>query len=512
MAFIGTILKEVLDNSSSKKRIGYFESKLQVKTLKKLLKQAKNTKFGIDNKFSEILNSNNLIESFQKNVPIYNYESMYKAYWVKTIEGASDVTWPGRIKYFALTSGTSEAASKKIPVSKAMIKYIRKVSLIQTMTLSKYNLKPSFFQKSVLMLGGSTKLTKIGKGFEGDLSGILAGNLPAWFKNFYKPGAKISQIKDWNEKLEILAEKAPQWDVAACAGVPSWYQILFKKIIEKNNLNTIHDIWPDFAFFTHGGVSFEPYKSSFEKLLGKKIHYLETYLASEGFFAIQTDESKKMQLVTGNGVFYEFIPFNEDNFDSDGNILQDPVVLDINHVEENIDYALLVSTCAGAWRYIIGDTIRFVDKSDNQIVITGRVKHFISLCGEHLSVENMNSAIRLTGEELGISIYEYTITGLPHDNLFSHKWYLGVDDIDSLDNISIANILDKHLSILNDDYAVERKAALKEVFVDIIPVQWFYDWMKIHNKEGGQNKFPRVLKTNQITEWEKFIHNKRMEK
>jgi len=250
-------------------------------------------------------------------------------------------------------------------------------------------------------------------------------------------------------------------------------------------------------------VSFEPYRKSFSKLLGEEIIYLETYLASEGFLAFQRDRDANMQLVLDNGIFFEFVPFDPKNFSSDGMIARAPEVLTIDQVEEGREYAMLISTCAGAWRYLIGDTVRFTNKSKAEIMITGRTKHFLSLCGEHLSVDNMTRAIQIVSEELGIDIKEFTVQGIEFERLFAHKWYVGIDSME-VKSGEVKERLDQALKDLNDDYAVERQAALKEIFVEILPNQVFYNFLKHKGKEGGQHKFPRVL-NGMSRDWEKFV-------
>jgi hypothetical protein len=267
-------------------------------------------------------------------------------------------------------------------------------------------------------------------------------------------------------------------------------------------------MWPNLAFFVHGGVSFEPYKKGFEKLLGKPITYIETYLASEGFIAYQDRQlSEGMRLVTGEHIFMEFVPFDDKNFDANGDMIDQPEALMIHEVEEGRDYALLISTAAGTWRYLIGDTIRFVDKEKCEIVITGRTKHFLSLVGEHLSVDNMNKAIQLASEELNISIPEFTVAGIPHGNFFAHQWYLACDD--KADKEQLRNIIDQKLKELNDDYAVERRSALKEVFVEVLSEQQFLDFMRSKGKVGGQHKFPRVLKGRLLEDWQQFLQKEK---
>jgi hypothetical protein len=355
-----------------------------------------------------------------------------------------------------------------------------------------------------LMLGGSTDLNVREGHYEGDLSGITASKIPLWFERFYKPGRDIAQERDWAHKLDEITEQAASWDIGYVVGVPAWIQLLMEKIIARYNVKTIHDIWPNLMVFCHGGVSFEPYRQGFEKLLAHPITYIETYLASEGFIAYQTHpDAEGMQLVLNNGLFFEFIPFNEQNFSADGELIDKPETLMIDEVEEGKEYALLISTCSGAWRYLIGDTIRFVNKKRAEIVITGRTKHFLSLCGEHLSVDNMNKAIEMVSDELGISIREFTVAGVTHDTLFAHHWYIGTNDPVNADDLR--DRLDAKLKELNDDYAVERRHALKDISVTVLPTKTFYDWMESRGKMGGQNKFPRVLKKGMISEWEAFL-------
>jgi hypothetical protein len=359
------------------------------------------------------------------------------------------------------------------------------------------------------MIGGSTSLKKMQTYFEGDLSGIMAGKLPFWFDRFYKPGKPIAKEKDWAIKMEKMVIKAPDWDIGGISGVPAWVQILIEKVIERYDLKDIHEIWPNFKVFAHGGVSFEPYKKKFNQLLGKEVVYLETYLASEGFLAFQCEKDADMELVLDNGIFFEFIPFDSRNFNSEGIMFENPEVLTISEVENGCEYALLISTCAGAWRYLIGDTIRFTNKSKAQMVITGRIKHFLSLCGEHLSVDNMNRAVQMVSEEMDLGIQEFTVSGIPYEGMFAHKWYLGTDR-EGFDRAEVRRRLDEALKQLNDDYAVERNAALKEIFVEILPNQVFYDFLKFKGKEGGQHKFPRVIKS-LSGDWEQYLEQRAFE-
>jgi hypothetical protein len=477
----------------------------QLRVLKKLLKKARFTEFGQQYRFDEILLSKHVGKRFQEQVPVSNYNSIYKAWWHKTMAGTPNVCWPGKIRYYALSSGTSEAASKFLPITTDLLRGNKIAMIKQMLSLRTYEEIPlATVGKGWLALGGSTDLQKGAGYFAGDLSGITIKKSPFWFQPFYKPGKKIAREKDWNKKLEEIVEKAPQWDIGFLIGVPAWIQMCMEMVIARYRLKNIHEIWPNLAVFVHGGVHFEPYKKGFEKLLGKPITYIETYLASEGFIAYQDRQfAKGMRLVTSQHIFLEFVPFNEQNFTENGDLVNNPEALMIHEVEEGKDYALLISTSAGAWRYLIGDTVRFVDKENCEIIITGRTKHFLSLVGEHLSVDNMNRAIQVAAEKLNISIPEFTVAGEPSGSFFAHHWYVATNDL--VNPGELGKLIDDTLKELNDDYAVERKSALKELKLDVLSEKRFLDFMQSLGKVGGQHKFPRVLKGTMLEKWQAFL-------
>lgn len=512
MAIISTLLKKGIRLRESLDQEYSLPIDLQKEQLKKLLLKAERTEIGRKYDFQTVLKgfrtgTSDFYTRYKAQVPIYDYDLIHEEFWKKLLEGKKNITWPGAVKHFALSSGTSGASSKFIPITKSMVKSIRKTGVRQLLTLSKYDLPASLFTKGILMLGGSTDLDFNGTYFSGDLSGITASNLPIWFQRFYKPGKKISKNRNWGDKLDQIVEKAKDWDIGIIVGVPAWLQILIEKIIHRYKVKHIHEIWPNLQIFVHGGVSFEPYRKGFEKLLGKPLIYIETYLASEGFLAFQALPNRKsMRLVLNNGIFHEFIPFTSENFDDDGKLKSNPQTFKIDEIEEGKDYALLITTNAGAWRYLIGDVVRFVSKEESEIIITGRTKHFLSLCGEHLSVDNMNKAIEIASESLNVAVKEFTVLGLPYKNLFAHHWFIGTDE--SIDAKLLEEKIDAELKVLNDDYAVERKHALKKVKVSVLPSAIFYEWMKAQGKEGGQNKFPRVLKGEKASSWLEFLKEK----
>ncbi len=508
MAILGTLLKRGIKLRENLDQEYSTPLELQKNVLKELLITASHTEFGKFHQFPTILKSfrkgpREFYQHFSK-IPLHDYNKMHRDWWQLALKGAKNICWPGRVKYFALSSGTSEAASKYIPVTKDMTKAIQRTSIRQILSLSKYDLPPKFFEAGILMIGGSTHLNKKGSYFEGDLSGIQAARLPFWFQHFYKPGKKIAKTRKWDAKLEEITRKADEWDIGIIVGVPAWIQILLEKVISYHKVRHIHEIWPNLEVYVHGGVAFDPYKKGFEKLLGRPINYIETYLASEGFIAYQSEpRQKSMKLVLNNGIFYEFVPFNDSNFLPTGELNPEATTCLIDEVEEGKEYAILLSTCAGAWRYLIGDVIRFTSVEESEIVITGRTKHFLSLCGEHLSVDNMNKAIECVANELNIDIKEFTVAGIPHGSLFAHHWFIGTDN--KIDGRLLKERLDHFLKELNDDYAVERSAALRDVYVDVVPTRKFYAWMESKGKVGGQNKFPRVLKSAQLEDWQNFI-------
>ncbi len=504
MPILGSIIKSAIDIRS---RIPARKDvyKQQVRQLQWLLNKAEDTAIGRQYNFADLALREDPVKAFQKTVPMYDYQSIFDTWWHRALKGEKDVCWPGKVKYFALSSGTSDSSSKHIPVTKEMIKAIQKGTMKQILSTRHFKFKNEQYETEILFVGGSTNLNFNGTYFSGDLSGITTGTQPRWFQNFSLPGREITSLKDWESKLQEIVDKAKQWNVGFICGVPAWIQILFQRIVEHYKVQTIHDVWPNLAVFVHGGVAIHPYRQSIDALCRKPLIYVDTYMASEGFLAFQErpNEHQAMKLLTDNKMFFEFIPFTSDNFDPDGLLLPQAKALNIAEVELEKDYAVLISNCSGAWRYLIGDTVRFTDLQRCEIIITGRVKHFLSLCGEHLSVDNMNKAIKMVAADLNITINEYCVAGVPHEGLFAHEWYIGTDK--EVDQKLLAEKLDEQLKALNDDYAVERKHALKEIRVNVLPNQAFIDFLASRNKLGGQSKFPRVVKGKHLNNWLAFL-------
>ncbi len=502
MAILGEVIKKAIDIS------GFISSdpkpnKAQRSVLLNLLKKAKHTAFGLKYKFNDLLNSEDPVGAFQKNVPVNDFDAMYGEWWHYLLKGHQNVTWPGGQQYFALSSGTT-SNKKYIPVTPDMIKAIKKAGMQQVASLKNFDLPADFFEKDILMLGSSTSLFKAEDHEEGEISGISAAKIPGWFSNFYKPGPAIATISDWDEKVRRIAEEAPKWDIGSISGIPSWVELMLKEIISYNNLETIHDIWPNLQVYTSGGVAFEPYRNSMEKLLAKPLVYIDTYLASEGYLATQKrPETDAMALIVDNGVFFEFVPFVEENIDEEGRVKQNAPVLTLEQVTENKEYVLLISTVSGAWRYMIGDTVIITDKKRSEIRISGRTKHYLNVVGEQLSIQKMNMAIQKLEHSFDIEIKEFTAATVFENEEYILKFVIGTDK--EIDAVKAAQVADEELCNNNKNYKVARTKALKGLEVEVVPLEHFYNWSEEYKKLGGQAKIPRVMKKDDFKEFRAYL-------
>jgi hypothetical protein len=472
----------------------------QTETLLNLLKKAKNTSFGKEHKFEAILRSNDILDSFQKDIPLTNYENFYEPWISKTLNGENNVVWPDKINYFALSSGTTNETSKKLPVSKDMLKCFFKQTRKQAIGINKMNFPKSFYTTSCLTLGGSTQLKKDGDVYLGDLSGILQKNTPFFYRPFKKPGKKVSALNDWDEKLKAIIKKAPKWNIGTIAGVPNWILFVLEGVIDHYGLKNIHEIWPNFRLCLHGGIELGVYKERILSLCGESIQFLNTYLASEGYFAFQTvRDSNEMKLLTKNGVYYEFI--EKKHFKSiQENNLKVPTI-GWSEVEKDIEYGLVITTNSGLWRYIIGDTISFSNNELSCIRFHGRIQQTMSAMGEHLSLANLTKAIENSSKLLNADFAEFCLYFDSKKNL--HRWYIGSSSYIQPDEVS--QVLDLQLKSLNDDYRQLRKYVLNEPDIKILPIAKFYEFLGNQKKLGGQNKFPRVLNDDQLKEWKRFL-------
>lgn len=508
MHIIGNVIKQALE-LRSQFNFGTDDAReKQQEQLKNLLNKAKDTSFGLYYDFKGILASEDIIAEYRKRVPLHDYSKIYNRWWKQSLRHP-DIIWPGKPSFFARTSGTTGNKPKRIPVTDDMIQSIRSVGTSMLTSISNFDLPSDFFERQILMLGSSTDLKQVGDRKEGDISGISAGNIPGWFENVYRPGPEIAAIEDWDEKVQRIAEEAPGWDIGAISGIPSWTIPMIRKILEVNKLEHIHEIWPGFRVYTSGGVAYEPFIPSFKELFGSEVIFMDTYLASEGFFAYNArPDTTAMKLALEHGIFFEFIPFNKKGFDENGELLDEPEILTIGEVEAETDYALIVSTPAGNYRFMIGDTVRFTDLEAFEIKITGRTKYFLNVVGSQLSEDKMNDAIKEVEKKHNLPVEEFTVAAVKDDKGdYYHEWMLGLDNGESkgTDPKEIAGTIDKLLSKTNKNYKVARSKALEGVKVYVVPTQKFHGWHEKNRKKGGQIKTQKLMKEEDFLEFREFM-------
>lgn len=505
MHIIGNVIKQAIDLRRQFVSDGKNAVELQQKQLRELLTDARDTAFGKFYGFEDILESDNMVAGFQKAVPLHDYDQMFSRWWSQSLS-KKDITWPGIPHYFARTSGTTGKEPKRIPVTEDMVNSIRRVGISQLTSISDFDLPAEFFEKQVLMLGSSTTLMQVDGHEEGEISGISASNIPTWFGSIYKPGPEISGISDWDERVQRIAEEAPNWDIGAISGIPSWILLMLRKIIKHNNLKNIHEIWPELRVYTPGGVAFEPFKPSFNEVFGKEVIYMDTYLASEGFFAYNCRPgTSAMKLAVEHGIFFEFIPFDERGFDEAGELLENPEVLTLADVDTETNYAMVVSTCAGTWRYMIGDTVKFTNVKEYEIKITGRTKYFLNVVGSQLSENKMNEAIQNVEEEMGLAVEEFTIACVKDEKGdYYHEWVLGTESGKG-DDEAVARQIDAFLKDTAKNYAVARSKTLEGVKVYILPTSKFHEWHEQKRKKGGQIKTQKVMVEEDFLKFRDFV-------
>lgn len=460
---------------------------IQMETLHYLLRKAKDTWWGKHYNYKEMHSLN----TFKNSVPLQTYEDI-KPFVDRLRDGETDLLWPGDVKWFAKSSGTTSDKSKFIPVTKDALEdcHLRGPKDVFAIYIRNYP-ETKVLKGKTLTLGGSHKINNFSNNsYYGDLSAILIENVPFWTDFIRIPPAEIALIEEFEEKMEQIIDISLDQNVTSFAGVPSWYLVLLKKILEKTGKTNILEVWPNLEVFTHGGVNFEPYREQYKKLIpSDSMHYMETYNASEGFFAIQDDPSRSdMMLMLDYGVYYEFIPMEEFGKENQS-------VLSLEDVELNKNYALVISTNSGLWRYIIGDTIKFTGKNPYRLKITGRTKHFINAFGEEVIIDNAEKALQIACHETGAIINEYTAgpVFMTDNSKGAHQWIIEFEKLPA-DITQFATILDKSLQELNSDYEAKRykDLTLEQLFLVVAPTGTFYQWMKNRGKIGGQNKIPRL--------------------
>jgi hypothetical protein len=459
---------------------------VQQETLLRLLKKAKNTEIGKAYDYQSI----HSISDFKNRIPLQKYEDIYP-FIKRSINGEKNILWPSPIKWYAKSSGTTTGKSKFIPVSKEALEECHYKGGKDLLALYYVNYpETKLFKGKHLIIGGSSTINYLNKdSYFGDLSAIIVKNLPWWCEWRRTPNKKITLIPEWEEKIAKLASTTIHEDVYILAGVPSWTLILLEYILKENNVKNILEIWPNLELYMHGGVNFEPYKQQFNNLIPKKeMNYVQTYNASEGFFGIQDlKNSSNMLLMLDYGVFYEFVPINELQ-------KEQPKTLTINEVKTNEQYALVISSNAGLWRYLIGDTIKFTSVNPFRFEITGRTKHFINAFGEELIIENTDTAIIIAAEKTNTIVLEYTVAPIfMNKNSGAHEWLIEFEVVPENINAFI-EVLDLTLKNLNSDYEAKRSKNLILNLPVIRPLKkgMFYGWLKSKGKLGGQNKVPRL--------------------
>lgn len=458
----------------------------QQRVLDFLLEHGRNTQYGHEHGFSSLLDK----DDFAARLPVISYEELRPYLDRIILQNERNVLWDAPVKWFAMSSGTTEDKSKYIPVTEESLRQVNYRAGYHMLGIYAVHYPESaFVLGKTLVLGGSQQLNRIGGNiYTGDISAILMKNLPALAKRKRTP-EKIALIPDWEDKLQRLADYAVKADIRAMVGVPSWMLVLLKKIVGDTGCS-IPELWPNLEVFFHGGVGFRPFQEQYEKLIpSDNMHYWETYNASEGFFGVQfSPASKDMLLLLDNQVYYEFIPAGE--WDKD-----DPSTVPLEGVETGRQYAMVITTSGGLWRYRIGDTLEFTSTDPYLFRLTGRTKQFINAFGEELIIDNADRAIDEACRMTGAKVTEYTAAPVYFggNSNGAHEWLVEFETL-PLDMVRFTGLLDENLKRHNSDYEAKRShdLSLGMPVVRVIPHGTFYEWMKQREKAGGQNKVPKL--------------------
>ncbi|MBF6608989.1 MAG: GH3 auxin-responsive promoter family protein [Flavobacterium sp.] len=463
-----------------------YPNEVQEELILNLIKSAESTQFGKQYQFSSVKS----YQTFSERVPISTYEEL-EPLIEQTRRGEQNVIWPTNIKWFAKSSGTTNAKSKFIPVSGEALEdcHYKGSKDLLCMYLNN-NPESGLFLGKSLRLGGSSQIYEDNNSYFGDLSAILIENMPIWAEFSSTPSNKVSLMSQWETKLSAIVNETVNENVTSFAGVPSWMLVLLNKVLEDTGKSNIMEVWPNLEVYFHGGVSFDPYREQYQKLIpGEKFKYYEIYNASEGFFAIQDrNDSKDLLLMLDYGIFYEFIPM-----DSFGTPLQK--VVRLAEVEIGKNYAVVITTNSGLWRYLIGDTVRFVSINPYRIRITGRTKHHINVFGEELMIENTDMALAKACSVTQTEVVDYTVAPVFMDGKEkgAHEWMIEFKK-NPADMTIFQKVLDETLQTLNSDYEAKRhnNMTLNPLIINVARPKLFYDWLKMQDKLGGQHKIPRL--------------------
>lgn len=466
-----------------------YPHEVQEELFKKLITTGRNTEFGRTHGLADVHTE----EQFRRLIPISTYEQI-SPYIERNMAGEQNLLWPSDVKWFAKSSGTTNARSKFIPVSYEALEECHFKGGKDMLSMYCNNFRDTkMFDGKGLTIGGSQQINQFdsnSESFYGDVSAVIMSNLPYWTKFVRTPTLDIALMEEWESKIDLMAEHTMNENVTSISGVPTWTIILLQKILELKGVNNIHEVWPNLEVFFHGAVAFGPYKSIFKSLIpSDKMRYMETYNASEGFFGIQDEPgSDDMLLMLDYGIYYEFIPFVEIHNES-------PKVIGLNEVVVGEQYALIITTNAGLWRYHIGDTIQFTSTDPFRFKISGRTKHFINAFGEEVVVENAERAIAEASEKTGAQINNFTAAPryFRENEQGAHEWIVEFEkDPDDMDQFVQA--LDTTLRKINSDYDAKRykNLALSLPIVHQAETGTFYQWMRSRGKLGGQHKVPRL--------------------
>jgi hypothetical protein len=504
-------------------------ARAQEQTLLRLVRQAAGTRFGRDHGFASL----RTVADYQLQVPLRDYEAFWDQYWQPAFPHLTDATWPGQVPYLALSSGTTTGSTKYIPVSAAMLASNRRAALTSLAWFRAAHPDAALFNGCLFFLGGSTDLQAVGSGqwavgskeqevrgqksevieqaasslptahcplptvFAGDLSGIATREVPAVLRPYTYPPPDLALLSDWEEKLDRLAEQSARLPITLVSGVPSWLLVLFERLRERAGRERVAEVWPTLRVVVHGGTRFDPYRGLFRRLVGDGVHFLETYPASEGFVAAEDPRYELLRLIPDHGVFFEFVPVRELGRDR-------PTRHTVADLVPGVQYAVVLTTCAGLWGYVLGDTVCFERRDPPLLRFTGRTRQFLSAFGEHLIGEEVERAVAQAAAAIGAEVVDFHVGPVFPGPIgaVGHHRYLVEFVRPPRDVRGFMRELDAALRRMNEDYRAHRAGDLTLRGPEVIPVRrgGFADWMRARGKLGGQHKVPRIDNSGQLTQ------------
>jgi GH3 auxin-responsive promoter len=470
---------------------------VQQQTLLRLVHHARNTRFGREHGFRHI----HSIRDYQKQVPLRNYESYWKTFWESCFPRIDDITWPGHIPYFALSSGTTSGATKYIPVTKQLMRSSRKAGFTTTALYLAAHPESSLLTGRLFFLGGSTNLRQLGEGeaLAGDFSGIVANEVPVPLRAYTFPPVDPGLSTDWDDLVERWATASARLPITLISGIPSWLLVFFERLKAVTGRQSVAEIWPSLRVVVHGGTRFDPYRKLFRQVIGNdRVDFQETYACSEcGFIAAEDPWHGLLRLLPDHGIFFEFVPVDE--LDAER-----PVRHTVIDLEPGVHYAVILTTCTGLWSYLLGDTVCFEQRNPPLLRFTGRTRYFLSAFGEHLISEEVEQAVASAADAVGSSVVEFHVgplyplrPGEPGRHRYLIEFTRRPDEFESF-----ATAIDAHLRRVNCDYDAHRSSKLNlgPPVITSVRQGGFADWMRARGKLGGQHKLPRMDNTGQLTE------------